>query len=364
MTDMATRPGPSASLWKASKHRLVSDTLGPDFVEVVPDARWERSDPFRFYRPAGALRAPGGPAPHELFSKLADMAQDLDPMVRATKTFRLAVQFFADRHGLLGWMREEFSEPLLPDRKVGHIARVAPDTVIDEDRRLRRIDPTTEGKRLLEQQMIRQAATWSKELGLPPPRPSDYHLRTDQLILPRELRFRRPSTDFVRTGFSRSVHYLRDESTFTHEDVRRRYGLRVVFDPRNEVTGVDLLATREPISMWRQGLTVLTGSTGERYLSQQLRHARPLFVADEQGRRALGWSCPSLLTAVHLMHYLDLVAGVRMQRCRAPGCREYFRIGPRGRESLYCPPLPGRKQSRCASRASSAMYRERQRRQT
>ena len=63
------------------------------------------------------------------------------------------------------------------------------------------------------------------------------------------------------------------------------------------------------------------------------------------------------------MHFLDLAGGIRMQRCQAPGCREYFRVGPQSRGTLYCPPPPGKKQSRCASRASSAMYRERRRRE-
>jgi len=187
-------------------------------------------------------------------------------------------------------------------------------------------------------------------------------LDRDQVILPRELRFQRPATDFVRTGFSRSAYHQRDERTFTYEDVRHRYGLRIVFDPQNLITGVVLVPTREPMSMWREYLAIFGGGRiSEGVLNRQLDEVRLLHVADEVGRPTSGWSCPSLLKAVHLMHHLDLVAGVKMQRCQAPGCREYFRVGPRSRKRLYCPPLPGKKQSNCASRASSALYRERKR---
>jgi hypothetical protein len=71
--------------------------------------------------------------------------------------------------------------------------------------------------------------------------------------------------------------------------------------------------------------------------ARHLEEAKPLLVAGEDGRAASSWSCPSLLKAVHLRRYLDLVAGIRMQRCQAPICREYFRVGPRSRESLYQP---------------------------
>jgi hypothetical protein len=84
-------------------------------------------------------------------------------------------------------------------------------------------------------------------------------------------------------------------------------------------------------------------------------------VANEEGSLASSWRCPSLLKAVYLMLYLDEVASVRLLKCKAPNCTECFRVGPFSRDSLYCPPAPCKKQSKCASRASSAMYRERQR---
>lgn len=169
------------------------------------------------------------------------------------------------------------------------------------------------------------------------------------------------SHEFFRTGFSRAAYYLREDKTFTYEDVRHRYGIRVVFDPQNAPTGVALVSTREPMSMWWDGLTGFSGRPSTGYLNRQLEEVRPLLVDDEEGREAGGWFCPSLLAAVHLMRYLDLIARIRMQKCQARGCPEYFRVGPRSRRRLYCPPPPGKKQSKCASRMTSAKYRERQR---
>jgi hypothetical protein len=230
--------------------------------------------------------------------------------------------------------------------------------VIDKDGRLQSIDPATEGKHLQEQLMLHQAEEGLARLGLPPPRRSNYYLKPKELILPSELRFTRPDVDFVSTGFSRSAYYKRDNKNYTYEDVRSRYGIRVVFDPESSATGVVVLPTREPVSMW-QRLTGLGDHVSVSYPNRQLKEARPLLVDGEDGRRTGGWTCPSLLTACHLMYYLDLLFEVDVKKCQAPGCPEYFRVGPQSRAKLYCPPPPGKKVSACASRASSAMYRER-----
>jgi predicted RNA-binding Zn ribbon-like protein len=99
----------------------------------------------------------------------------------------------------------------------------------------------------------------------------------------------------------------------------------------------------------------------EKYLNLQLDEVRLRVFAGEDGGHASGWDCPSLLTAVHLMYFLDLLANVELKQCQAPGCQEYFRVGPQSRLKLYCPPPLGKKASRCASRVSSARHRERQR---
>jgi hypothetical protein len=226
---------------------------------------------------------------------------------------------------------------------------------------LRTIDPATEGKRLLEKLMFRQDERESARLGLSPSPPDDFLLEPRELILPRELRFRRPDVDFVRTGFSRSAYYERGDETFAYEDVRRRYGIRVVFDPEGSDTGVVVLPTREPVSMWHMLISFVDYSRAGS-LNRGLGAVSPLLVAGEDGSDTAGWDCPSLQEAVHLMYFLDLLTGVRWQKCQASGCPAYFRVGPRNRPRKYCWPEPGMKESKCGNRVSSARYRERQRR--
>ena len=349
----------TASLWKASKYRLVGGVLTPDFIEATPDARWERLDPFQHYLPVGDRS--GEPCPHEIYAKLGNMAEHMASTAEMTELYHRAIELFVNKFGLLGWFGEEFDTPILPRRALSGNVRLAPDAVIDEDGRLRSIDPATEGKQLLERLMVRQDEQGAAELGIPPSRPSDYYLAPKELILPSELRFTRPPTDFVRTGSSRSSYFKRDKRIYSYEDVQSRYGIRVVFDPESSATGVTVLPTREPMNMW-QMFTGIGKYVSKEYLNRQLHEVSPLIVVGEDGRRTGGWACPSLHNAVHLMYYLDLVSNVELKKCEAPGCLEYFRVEPGSGPRMYCPPPPGRKQSKCASRATSAMYRERQRR--
>src|SRR5918997_3144117 len=141
----------SASFWKASSYRLVGGPLTPDFVEATPDARWTKSDPFEYYRPPDDQSERDEPSPHVMYAKLSDMVIQMDSNDEATQTdsndeaterFHRAIQLFVERFGLLGWFEEEFGVPRLPERSVGGLVRLAPDTVIDENGRLRDINPT------------------------------------------------------------------------------------------------------------------------------------------------------------------------------------------------------------------------------
>src|SRR5215208_4079509 len=144
---------PSASLWKASNHRLVSGALDPSFIEAVPDARWARSDPFGAYRRVGDQGEHDEPSPHVVYAALAYRAELADSSDK-TKLFHMAINVFVNKFGLLGWFGEEFGAPVLPERPVGGLVRLAPDTIIGKDARLRGIDPATEGKHLQEQLML------------------------------------------------------------------------------------------------------------------------------------------------------------------------------------------------------------------
>jgi hypothetical protein len=349
----------TASLRKASKFRLVGGVLNPDFIEATPDARWERFDPFQHFLPVGDRS--GDPCPHEMYAKLGNMAEHMDSTAEMTELFHMAIVLFVNKFGLLGWFGEEFGAPILPRRALSGFVRLAPDTVIDEGGTLRSIDPATEGKQLLERLMVREDEQGAAELGIPPSRPSDYYLEPKELILPSELRFTRPPTDFVRTGITDSAYFKRDKRIYSYEAVQSRYGIRVVFDPESSATGVTILPTREPMNMW-QMLIGIGKYVSKEYLNRQLHEVSPLIVVGQDGTRMGGWNCSSLLKAVHLMYFLDLLTNVELKKCQAPGCFEYFRVEPRSGPRMYCSPPPGRKQSKCASRATSAMYRERQRR--
>ncbi len=355
-------PLPTAATWRASKYKLVGDALSPIYLEAPHDAVWFRKDPFEAYSPVGT-RAPGGdPAPHVAFAALADMALEFAPTDAQARLFHLALNVFANYHGMLGLFREEFGAPLLPEREVGWLVRAAPDTVVDGNGRLRSIDPATEGKRLLEELLRehdRRIYAARGELHLW--EPEKLVLTRTELILPCELRFQKRAPDFVRLGFSRPFSSDPNRGRmFTYEDVQRQYGVRVVFDPRAS-TGVSIVSTREPVGAWRDELRSFVQPRSQGRVNRHLEGVNPREVEDEDGRPASSWYCPSLLKALHLMVHLDVTTGTKIQRCEAPDCLEYFRVGPRGRSSKYCPPPPGQKQSKCASRASSALYRERKR---
>ena len=137
---------------------MVDGPLAPDYIEATPDARWERSDPFRTYRLPGDLSTLDERSPHELSRSLVDKVHEFELYDDEPTTESLPPDGAVVRRtfGLMGWFWEEFGAPLLPEREVGGFVRLAPDTVIDEDGRLRDIDPATEGKELQEQLMIRQ----------------------------------------------------------------------------------------------------------------------------------------------------------------------------------------------------------------
>jgi hypothetical protein len=262
------------------------------------------------------------------------------------------MRVFAHRYGFLGLFREAFASPVLPARADPLTAFVAPDALIDQGGRLRAIAPETEGKRLLEDLLERRRG----------PRTSGGRitLKRSSVTWPEELRFPELGMDFGGgLGLIQPMFGWRRSSALPYDKVRERFGIRFVLDEHARA-GVSIITTREPLDFWLSELEAFQPApAGPAYFDGTLEGVSPRAVANDDGSLASSWRCPSLLKAVYLMLYLDKTAGVRLQKCRAPGCPEYYRVGPRSRESLYCPPPPGRKQSRCASRASSQMYRER-----
>jgi hypothetical protein len=361
MRELFAPASPTAAVWKASKHRLVGDPFFPEHIEAAPDAVWTRTDPFQTYRPATEHHR-GAPSPHVPFLALADMVRAWQRPKRSerraarseenTKRLHDSVRVCADLYGLLGFFDETFAAPVLPSR-VDRYAWLAPDAVIDKNGRMRVIDPATEGKGLLERLLdVRNPRTGRRE-GFKP----------DRLAFPHELRF--PSVSFTAFGLLPPVFESLGSNMFSWENARNLYGVRALLDEGAGLSRVSVIYTREPLQYWHDELSNFHPSPNPpEYLNRKLKGVRPHAVAGADGRAVSSWHCPSLLKALYLMLYLDEAAGVRIQRCQASGCAEYFRVGPRSRESLYCPPPPGKKQSKCASRASSRMHRERQHRKS
>jgi hypothetical protein len=179
------------------------------------------------------------------------------------------------------------------------------------------------------------------------------------LILPEELRFQKPALGFSRPGFSWELSESAHDRMYTYKDARNRYGVRVLFDRRADA-GVSLLSTREPVDGWKHELRGFARDTSWEDLDRRLEGGiRPRAVEGKDRRQAEHWYCASLLKAIYLMRYLDLNSGTEMRKCQATDCPEYFRVRPRSRQK-FCYPPPGKKESRCLSRMTTARQRERQ----
>jgi hypothetical protein len=363
MREAVAGPGTSAGVWKASKHKVVCGPFDLWYVEATPDAQWAKTDPFGTYEPAGDRgRWSKKQLPHETFRKLADMAPEFSVSCEGAGAFSRAVEGFANCYGMLGLLRDDLGTPLLPGSGERVTPSVAPDAMIDETGRLHDIDPATDGKRLLEElinELDRRIYAERGELHLW--KREELDLSRSTLVWPEELRFQKPALDFTPLAISWTLPELNHDEIFSYEDAQDRYGVRVVFDPWADA-GVSLISTREPVRKWRDELRGFARDVSWEDLDRRLEGGiRPRAVPGKDRREAEHWYCATLLKAIYLMRYLDLNSGTKMLKCQAPDCLEYFRVGPRSRPRKYCPPPPGKKESRCTSRASSAMYRKRER---
>lgn len=349
-------PAPSAAVWKASRYRLVSNKHGfPQYVEAHPNATWRRVDPFLFYSPLSAVGRSVANVPHVSFSKLASMWRSGGAIRkgRTEKRFRslhTAMAVFASTYGLLGLFHETFEAPVLPSR-ANHLSWLAPDAVIGRDGRMHAIDPATDGKERL-----------ARLIDLRDPRSGDKEsFQEDMLVFPSELLF--PPISFTPFGLLPGVFRASGSETWTWEGVKDLYGIRALLDEDAGLSHVSIVSTREPLLFWRPKLDeYLRSASSAEALNSGLEGVTPRAVAGENGELRSSWYCPSLLKAIYVMLYLDRSAGGQIRECQAPNCFEHYREGPRSRPSMYCPAPPGKKQSPCASRASSRAHRERKRR--
>ena len=99
-------------------------------------------------------------------------------------------------------------------------------------------------------------------------------------------------------------------------------------------------------------------------INAEVSEVSPFLTRTEGGRYERNWRCRDLLQSLYLMLFLDATADKELRKCRAPNCPNYFRVGTHDKARKYCPSEEPGKVSRCASRASSRMYYERQRRKS
>jgi len=355
--EVVSAPPSTATTWKASQHRLVGDPLRPDYIEATPDAVWSKKDSFRYYKPLADRReADPIPPPHKPFATMSHLARAQSSLRRRTrqrqKKLYDRIRVFTHVYGLLGLFREAFTPPALPARADPLFSWVTPDALIDQAGRLDVIDPKTEGKRRLEELLDKRDGPFTA---------GRFKLKRKEVIWPGELRFPTLGLDYGEFGLHKSPFGWQHSSACSYEEVQERFGIRFVLD-EHAPGGVSVIATREPLDIWLAELRAFQPSPpGSEYFDRALDDVPLRAVANEEGSLPFSWRCPSLLKAVHLMLYLDGMFGVKLQKCQAPDCPEYYRVGPRSRESMYCPPPLGKKESACTSRMSTQKLRERQR---
>ena len=296
--------------WRASKYRR---------LRATPDAVWKRFNPFEAYKPTSKTREVKA-GPHLAFLKLKELQNDKD------RNYVTALDVFASEYGLLGLFYEIYSPPILPPGKIF----VAPEGVIDEHGRLRRVDPMGRGLELLldllhgerpiedeqEREMIHRELVASpseltfaqkRHTGLWSPDPSGQELSIEQI---------------------------------TWEEAKEGYGGVLVLDARSS-SRVSMLCTKESSVGWDLKLEDFPAPPYGRskalatYLNKELIGVSPLLHLSEDGEYERGWRCPSLLKAMYLMLWFDLTGGSAIRQCESRGCFTYFRVGSQSR-TKYC----------------------------
>jgi hypothetical protein len=115
------------------------DSAHPPAIEAAPNSTWERFRPFDSYQ----LRSKARDAevgPHLMFLWLKRTLEDKPHL------FHKTLKLFVDQYGLLGLFQENYvPHPVLPPSRM----YIAPEAVIDKRGRLRRIDPSTQGRELV-----------------------------------------------------------------------------------------------------------------------------------------------------------------------------------------------------------------------
>jgi hypothetical protein len=329
-----------AKRWRATDYKL-DNTDNPRAIEATPDATWERFAPLDLYRPTSKAREVEEAGPHLTFLRLKHVWETQQPI------FPKALILFAREYGLLGAFEEDYlPDPVFPEGKM----LIAPEAVIDDRDRLRRLDPGTEGRELLLDLLEPREWFWSfkdkkREAG------------RNCTALPSEVLWnsKNPGLDSELWPSKQPRQLVR------WEEIQEDFGALLVLDKDEETfKGVSVLCTREPVRRWTVGLRFFpSGDTpiedlaiGSDYgtsLNHYLQEVSPYAFLGRYGNLERGWEYRSLLQAMYVMLFLDLTGGNAIKKCQSRGCPNYFRVGSQSR-SRYC-------SERCANRASTRMRR-------
>jgi hypothetical protein len=265
------------------------------------------------------------------FLKLESLSHEEDWDLFGTALLR-----FAHEHGLLGIFEDDYlTDPVLPEGKLS----IAPEAIM-EGGKLRQVDPATEGMELVLQ--AQEHDPFFEEF------PEVKEVRHELMALPNEVRFTPKipdSPDLPNGGSVGLVHW---------NAIKEQLGGLLVLD-ESLFPGVHVICTRELFSRWFNMLEAfswlndMTTEEQAKSLNVSLGDASPFVHVSENGNLERGYQCPNLLTAMHLMFYLDLTGGSTIKKCQSSGCPEFFRTGTQS-ESKYC-------SERCANRASTRRRR-------
>jgi hypothetical protein len=232
---------------------------------------------------------------------------------------------FASKYGLLGLFHHLHSAPILPKHKV----YVAPEAVI-ENGRLRMVDPATEGLELVAKAV---------NDGRPPTAPrfiKEYYV---SVAMPKEVRF--ATKDWYRIPDDPSGRPLTGEDE-SWEEVRASYDALFVLDLTRR-TKSSVLVRKESTFPWQSLLEDFPAPpyTEEclpslaRIFDDWLADTSPKFSVGENGKLSRSWRCSTLLQAMYLMLFEDLIGGARLRECDSRDCSNYYRLGPQT-TTRYC----------------------------
>jgi hypothetical protein len=269
-----------------------------------------------------------------MFLRLKELCQEQPDL------FEIALILFAERYGLLGAFEEDYQQhPVFP---IGQML-VAPEAVIDGEGRLRFVDPSTEGRKLLIDLLEPKGWRLSGE--------RDLKAKHSVISLPSAIQFiaKQPDLDSFLWPSREAPRQLA-----LWEEIRKDFGALLVLD-EEAFKGVSVLCTREPLRRWTVSLQLFpSGDTPAEQLANDrslssfnsyLEQAAPRAVLGKDGNLERGWSCRSLLQAMYVMLWLDLTGGSTIKKCKRRKCSNYFRIGSQSK-SIYC-------SRKCADTAST-----------